>query len=600
MGTHQPTQEELFQKIQTLEDRLWEAEQTIQAIQSGEVDALVISKPDGERLYTLRGADHGYRILVESITEGALILSSDNSIYYCNRTLGKTLGLPAKKLIGKRLDSYVAAGERSRFTELLMESRKLGAAKGEFVLERSGGACLPVNVSLSCLNMEDFQGVCAVVTDLSGQKGIEAELRRHRSELKSLIDERTADLRQEITERKRIEDELRVSRDELELRVRERTAQLQVVNQELRTEIEERKRAEAALQAERQRLLDVLETLPIMVCLLTPDYHVAFANRSFRDRFGESRGRHCYEYCFGRTEPCPFCESYNVLKTGLPHRWEVADPMGGIIDAYDFPFTDIDGSPLILEMDIDITERRQTEGRLRAYAERLESLNKELQDFTFIASHDLQEPLRKIQAFGNLLIQKHGKSLDTVGQDYLDRMTKAAKRMSELLRRLLDYSRTGTHHLNFQPVSLSEVAEDAVNDLELLFHKSKGKVEIGELPTIDADAVLLRQLFLNIIGNSIKYRRDSEPFVVKVCGEVSDGLCRITIEDNGIGFDESYHDKIFKPFERLHGRGSGYSGSGMGLAICKKIIDRHGGTISARSTPGTGSTFILTLPTKRK
>ena len=131
-------------------------------------------------------------------------------------------------------------------------------------------------------------------------------------------------------------------------------------------DITERKQAEEALKAERQRLHDVLETMPIMVCLLTPDYHVAFANRAFREKFGESHGRHCYEYCFGKKEPCDFCETYRVLKTGKPHHWQVTTPDGAsVIDVYDFPFTDVDGSPMILEMDIDITERKQAEEALK-------------------------------------------------------------------------------------------------------------------------------------------------------------------------------------------------------------------------------------------
>ena len=138
------------------------------------------------------------------------------------------------------------------------------------------------------------------------------------------------------------------------------------VGEELKGEIAERKRTEEALKTEHQRLYDVLEALPAMICLLTPDYHVAFANRSFREKFGESGGRHCYEYCFGRTGPCDFCESYKVLETGKPHHWEVAAPDGSVIDAYDFPFTDMDGSTLILEMDIDITDRKRTEEALRA------------------------------------------------------------------------------------------------------------------------------------------------------------------------------------------------------------------------------------------
>ncbi|MEW5803617.1 MAG: PAS domain S-box protein [bacterium] len=142
--------------------------------------------------------------------------------------------------------------------------------------------------------------------------------------------------------------------------------------QALVTDITERKRARNVL-SERQRLFNVLEALPTMICLLTPDYHVAFANRAFREKFGESYGRHCYEYCFGRTEPCEFCEAYHVLKTGQPHHWEVTIPDGGsIIDVYDFPFTDVDGSPLILEMDIDITRHRLTEKALRDLNETLE------------------------------------------------------------------------------------------------------------------------------------------------------------------------------------------------------------------------------------
>jgi PAS domain S-box-containing protein len=130
-------------------------------------------------------------------------------------------------------------------------------------------------------------------------------------------------------------------------------------------DITERKRAEEALKAEQQRLHDVLEVMPIMVCLLTPDYHVAFANRAFREKFGESHGRHCYEYCFGEKEPCDFCETYRVLKTAKPHHWQVTTLDGAsVIDAYDFPFTDADGSPMILEMDIDITERKRAEEAL--------------------------------------------------------------------------------------------------------------------------------------------------------------------------------------------------------------------------------------------
>jgi PAS domain S-box-containing protein len=266
----------------------------------------------------------------------------------------------------------------------------------------------------------------------------------------------------------------------------------------------------------------------------------------------------------------------------------------------------------------DITDRKQMEDELRRSrtelesrvrqrtveltdtVARLEQLNEELEEFAFVASHDLQEPLRKIQTFGNMLIKKHKDSLSSEGKDFMDRMTKSANRMSELLRALLNYSRTGASRLNHSLVSLTEVVQDAAGILEHRIKRAIGKVEIGELPVVEADAALMRQLFQNIIENSIKYRKESEPPVVKVSGSVSGSVCRISIEDNGIGFDEGYSQQIFKPFERLHGRNSPYSGTGMGLTICRKIVARHGGDITVSSMPGHGATFTVTIPLKQR
>jgi len=237
--------------------------------------------------------------------------------------------------------------------------------------------------------------------------------------------------------------------------------------------------------------------------------------------------------------------------------------------------------------------------------------NAELQQFASIASHDLQEPLRKIQAFGNRLKATYGERLNAQGLDYLERMQNAAQRMQNLIDDLLILSRITTRVQAFVPVNLTQVAQEVLSDLEVRSQQSGGRVEVGELPTIDTDPVQMRQLLQNLISNALKFHRDGEPPVVKIYSQLLDRerkpveadvvaeLCQIIVEDNGIGFDEKYLDRIFNVFQRLHSR-SEYEGTGMGLAICRKITERHGGSITAKSTPEHGAKFIVTLPVKQR
>lgn len=238
----------------------------------------------------------------------------------------------------------------------------------------------------------------------------------------------------------------------------------------------------------------------------------------------------------------------------------------------------------------------------------LASANAELQQFASIASHDLQEPLRKIQAFGNRLKEKSGEALSDQGRDYLERMQNAAGRMQTLIDDLLTLSRITTRARPFVPVNLAQVVQEVLSDLEVRIQQTEGRVEVGDLPTIEADPVQMRQLLQNLIGNALKFHRDEEPPIVRIYSQVfvsqerqsaedavSAELYQIIVEDNGIGFEEKYLDRIFNVFQRLHSR-SEYEGTGMGLAICRKIAERHGGSITAKSTPGLGAKFIVTLP----
>jgi len=258
----------------------------------------------------------------------------------------------------------------------------------------------------------------------------------------------------------------------------------------------------------------------------------------------------------------------------------------------------------------EMTHRlKESEKERESYIKKLAQSNRELEDFAFIASHDLQEPLRKIQTFGDRVKDKWGDRLGEEGRDYLVRMQNAATRMQALILALLTYSRVTTRPEPFSRVALTPLVQEVVSDLAARIEATGARVEVGELPVIESSPLQMRQLFQNLLSNSLKYRSEEKP-VIRVSANTVDDPARgkkdpdgqwvkILVKDNGIGFDEKYLDRIFLPFQRLHGR-SQYEGTGMGLAICRKTVERHGGTITAKSAPGKGATFIVTLPLKQK
>ncbi len=258
----------------------------------------------------------------------------------------------------------------------------------------------------------------------------------------------------------------------------------------------------------------------------------------------------------------------------------------------------------------DITERKQAEEELRSFAAKLAWSNRELEEFASVASHDLQEPLRKVRAFGDRLKALCGEGLPETGRDYLERMQSAAVRMQTLIEDLLTFSRVTTKAKPFVAIELEQVAREVLSDLEVTIGQLGGRVELGKLPVIEADQLQIRQMLQNLISNGLKFHKESEAPVVKIHCELDkeqsgsystssdDRSFQLVVEDNGIGFDEKYREKIFGIFQRLHGRGE-FEGTGIGLAVCRKIAERHGGDITARSTPGQGAKFIVTLPLRQ-
>lgn len=316
----------------------------------------------------------------------------------------------------------------------------------------------------------------------------------------------------------------------------------------------------------------------------------------------DDRERVLAEYECAHRAGTPFISEYKLLTREGRVRW-FRDEARLVRDAA--------GQNLLMQgIMVDISERKQAEEALKRYAVELERSNRELQDFAYISSHDLQEPLRKVVAFGDRLKTRHGDALDEQGRDDLERMRGAAARMQRLIDSLLTYSRVTTHAQPFAAVNLSTAAQEAVADLDALVERTGGRVDVAPLPTIDADPAQMYQLLQNLIGNALKFHGKAPPLVKVHGGPLStqgleppdgsaDPLCQIVVEDNGIGFNPKYLDRIFQPFQRLHGREE-YEGIGMGLAICRKIVERHGGAITAHSASGQGARFIVTLPSKQR
>jgi light-regulated signal transduction histidine kinase (bacteriophytochrome) len=257
----------------------------------------------------------------------------------------------------------------------------------------------------------------------------------------------------------------------------------------------------------------------------------------------------------------------------------------------------------------DITDRKQAAEALELKAEELARSNAELEQFAFVASHDLQEPLRKIRAFGDRLKMKCESVLPVEGADYLGRMQNAAARMQTLIADLLTFSRVISRTDPFVEVDLDKITREVLGDLEVRIEKTGATVTLSNLPKIEADPVHMQQLLQNLIGNALKFHLpDTKPQVqvtgriTRICNEASSPsveVCELTVQDNGIGFDEKYLDKIFAVFQRLHNRQE-FEGTGIGLAVCRRIVDRHKGSISARSIPGEGATFVVTCHYGRK
>jgi PAS domain S-box-containing protein len=383
----------------------------------------------------------------------------------------------------------------------------------------------------------------------------------------------------------------------------------------IHSDITQRKLTEESLRDGERRFRELADAMPQIVWGARPDGHIDYYNHRWYEFTGRREGADGDESWADVVHPYDQKEALD--------RWQAAIKSGNAYEI-EYRLQRKDGEyrwyltralPVRDRSETisrwfgtctDIHEHKRTEERLRASAATLLQNNRELEEFASVASHDLQEPLRKVQAFVGCLRDEQAATLNDEGRNYLDRIQNAASRMATLVSDLLEISRLSSKGRPFVPVDLNEVVAGVISDLEARLGQTSGRVEVASLPVVASDSVQMRQLFQNLIGNALKFHRRDAPPIVQISAEIIDGpelngrtnagqTCRISVTDNGIGFDERYLNKVFTIFQRLHGRGE-YEGTGIGLAICRKIAERHGGSITARSKPGLGATFIVTLP----
>ena len=420
------TYEQLVEENQALHDQLEEAAETINAIRTGQVDALVVNGADGHQLYTLKTADQTYRVFIEKMNEGAVTLNRDGIILYCNTQFASIVGLPLYKVIGLSFRSFIATEYLEIYNTVFKNGWKEDGKAEVFIIgaERQ----IPFQLSVTTLDLDEGFSMSVILTDLTFQKDIE---------------------------------------------------KLLILNN--------------------QKLAD-------------------------------------------------------------------------------------------------------------ANAE-LEKSNYDLQQFASVASHDLQEPLRKILIFATLMRDKHGPELTGDGSVFLDKIISSSNRMKTMIFDILSYSRLATNNDNFVLTDLKEVVAEVLEDYEIVIAEKGASVTVENLPVIEVNRGQIRQVFQNLISNALKFAKPDEAPAIKIVGQscaspfneqakqADKEYCSIIVTDNGIGFNDLYVEKIFSLFQRLNTKDK-FEGSGIGLAITKKIIDKHYGKISASSKEGKGSEFVITLPVR--
>jgi PAS domain S-box-containing protein len=553
---------------QELRYQMEEAQELIHAIRTGAVDALAVQGVEGPRIFTLQGADQGYRMLIEQMNEGAVLLSEDATVLYCNACLADLLGRPLGEVMGSNFDDFVPAAFIDAWAELV-HLGWMGKSKGELPLQTKAGALVPFSVSTNLLAFNETPALAVIVTDLSAQREITA-IRAQVAKQNALLDRKNEELR------------------------REEAARL----------VGERAAAEASR---------VLEGISQIAWTTNAQGEHTYRNRRWYDYIGQAQGQGPAEGRSWRERLHPddattaLARWQESLRTGEPfevecrlrnatgeYRWMLGRAMPsrnqhGETVQWIGTYTDIHEHKLALES-IALAQRQ-----LRDNNDQLTRVNVDLDNFIYTASHDLKAPISNIEGLLDaLLLELPADTAQTEPvQPLLDLMQDSVNRFKRTIEHLTDVSKLQKEHGRpSEPVDLAAIIRDVSLDLEPLVQATEAQIEVdvSGASTVLFSEKNLRSLLYNLLSNALKYRDPARPPQVRVHTREEEQHVVLQVQDNGLGLDPASEQKLFGMFQRFHDH---VEGSGIGLYMVKKMVENAGGRIAVHSKLGAGTTFVV-------
>lgn len=593
-----------------LQQQLLVAKESIGLIKAGKVDALVIPDKKGIKVYIETTADQTYRVLIEKMHEGAVTLNDDGTVLFCNANFASMVNLPLQKIIGSIFIKYIDDSFKERFGTSIKRGKEK-PVKEEIKMKTTDGKTLPVLMSINTLLVDADFILSIILTDLTIQN-------KNQEKLKV----RTSQLEQKNHDLKSANIELAFQYKEKE----KRAAELRIINKKLAFQNEEKERRNVEISRFFQHATEG-------ILVANEQGEIIKINLSAEKLFGYEKNELIGKK-IEKLVPIRFSKVHVAQRNDFNRHPHVRSMGTGLElfgikkDGTEFP-VEISLNPystskgnFVISYIIDITIRKKAEAviieKTKALEQSniaiekknlsLEKINKELEAFTFLASHDLQEPMRKIKNFASVLLKEEEQQLSDEGKNYLRRMYRTANGMQDLIENLLKYSRTKTAERKFEKIDLSIIIDEVKKDFEELILYKRAVIEVSNLGELNIIRFQFRQLIQNLIDNSLKFSKPGIRPHIKIKSKIVQGIklkneklspeinyCHITYSDNGIGFDPQYNERIFEILQRLHSKEK-YKGTGIGLATCKRIVENHNGIITATGKLNKGARFDIYLP----